>query len=90
MNRAHRCARRSPLIVNERFEGIGGFPIGSQDSVVSLLSGGFDSTVASYFTMRRGMRTHFCFFNLGGRQHELGVKEVAHIICGRNTALRRA
>lgn len=67
-------------IVNERFEGIGGFPIGSQDSVVSLLSGGFDSTVASFFTMRRGMRTHFCFFNLGGRQHELGVKEVAYYL----------
>ena len=23
------------------------------------------------------MRTHFCFFNLGGREHEVGVKEVA-------------
>ncbi len=67
-------------IVNERFEGIGGYPIGSQESVVSLLSGGFDSTVASFFTMRRGMRTHFCFFNLGGRQHELGVKEVAYYL----------
>ena len=28
-------------------------------------------------TMKRGMRTHFCFFNLGGREHEVGVKEVA-------------
>jgi thiamine biosynthesis protein ThiI len=27
--------------------------------------------------MKRGMRTHFCFFNLGGRDHEIGVKEVA-------------
>ncbi|HAD10702.1 MAG TPA: tRNA 4-thiouridine(8) synthase ThiI, partial [Porticoccaceae bacterium] len=26
---------------------------------------------------KRGLRTHFCFFNLGGRAHELGVKEVA-------------
>ncbi len=67
-------------IVNERFPGIGGFPLGSHESVVSLISGGFDSTVASYLTIRRGMRTHFCFFNLGGREHELGVKEVAHFI----------
>ncbi len=67
-------------VVNERYPGIGGFPLGTQESVVSLLSGGFDSTVASFLTMRRGMRTHFCFFNLGGRQHELGVKEVAHYI----------
>ncbi len=76
-------------IVNERFEGIGGFPIGSQESVVSLLSGGFDSTVASYFTLRRGMRTHFCFFNLGGREHELGVKEVAYYLWSKYSGYSR-
>lgn len=80
---------RQLYIVNERFEGIGGYPIGSQDAVVSLLSGGFDSTVASYFTMRRGMRTHFCFFNLGGRQHELGVKEVAYYLWSKYGAASR-
>jgi thiamine biosynthesis protein ThiI len=64
-------------VVNERHQGLGGFPLGSLDPVLSLMSGGFDSTVASYLTMRRGMRTHFCFFNLGGRDHEVGVKEVA-------------
>lgn len=77
------------FVVNERFEGIGGFPLGSQDSVVSLLSGGFDSTVASYFAMRRGMRTHFCFFNLGGREHELGVKEVAYYLWSKYGASSR-
>lgn len=68
------------FVVSAQYEGIGGFPLGTQESVVSLISGGFDSTVASFLTMRRGMRTHFCFFNLGGREHELGVKEVAHYI----------
>ena len=61
-------------------QGIGGFPMGVQQPVLSLVSGGFDSTVASYLTMKRGIRTHFCFFNLGGRAHELGVKEVAHFL----------
>ena len=65
------------FIVNQRYNGLGGFPAGSLDSVVSLISGGFDSTVSTYLTMKRGMRTHFCFFNLGGRDHEIGVKEVA-------------
>jgi thiamine biosynthesis protein ThiI len=64
-------------VVNERHKGLGGFPMGALDPVLSLISGGFDSTVSSYMTMRRGMRTHFCFFNLGGRDHEIGVKEVA-------------
>lgn len=76
-------------VVNERFEGLGGFPLGSQDSVISLMSGGFDSTVASFLTMRRGMRTHFCFFNLGGRDHERGVKEVAHYLWTRYGASSR-
>ena len=67
-------------LVEASVKGLGGYPIGSQDSVLSLISGGFDSTVASYLTMRRGLHTHFCFFNLGGRAHELGVKEVAHFL----------
>tara|TARA_R110001592_G_scaffold66438_1_gene203946 strand:+ start:5218 stop:6672 length:1455 start_codon:yes stop_codon:yes gene_type:complete len=64
-------------IVNRRIKGLGGYPMGSVDAVMSLISGGFDSTVSSYMTMKRGVRTHFCFFNLGGREHEVGVKEVA-------------
>jgi thiamine biosynthesis protein ThiI len=68
---------QSLFVIGQRHRGLGGFPIGSLDPVLSLLSGGFDSTVASYLTMKRGMRTHFLFFNLGGRDHEFGVKEVA-------------
>ncbi len=71
------------FVISQRFPGIGGFPLGGQESVVALLSGGFDSAVAAYLTMRRGMRTHFCFFNLGGRAHEVGVKEVAHHLWSR-------
>lgn len=67
----------SLFVVGRRHSGPGGYPVGSIDPVLSLLSGGFDSPVASYLTMKRGMRTHFLFFNLGGRDHELGVKEVA-------------
>ncbi|WP_250655444.1 tRNA uracil 4-sulfurtransferase ThiI [Alkalimarinus coralli] len=64
-------------IIEKRFEGLGGFPLGSLDSVLSLISGGFDSTVSSFLTMRRGLRTHYCFFNLGGSAHEIGVKQVS-------------
>ncbi len=64
-------------IVEARNSGLGGFPLGTQEDVLTLVSGGFDSTVATYMLMRRGLKTHFCFFNLGGKDHELGVKEVA-------------
>ena len=65
------------FIIDESIDGIGGFPLGTQDSVISLISGGFDSAVASYLSMKRGLRTHFLFFNLGGHEHEIAVKEVA-------------
>lgn len=64
-------------IIEQRYEGLGGFPLGTQDPVLSLISGGFDSTVSSYLTMKRGLKTHFCFFNLGGSAHEIGVKQVS-------------
>ena len=67
----------SVYVIEERHRGMGGFPMGSIDPVLSLISGGFDSPVASYLMMKRGIQTHFLFFNLGGRDHELGVKEVA-------------
>jgi len=66
------------FVIHARHEGIGGYPLGSLDQTLVLMSGGFDSTVAAYQMMRRGMLSHFCFFNLGGRAHELGVMEVAH------------
>ena len=64
-------------IITQRYKGLGGFPLGTQGDILSLMSGGFDSTVASYLTMKRGIKTHFVFFNLGGVAHEIGVKQVA-------------
>ena len=64
-------------IVIARYPGMGGYPLGIQDACLSLMSGGFDSTVASYETIKRGVITHFLFFNLGGKAHEIGVKQVA-------------
>lgn len=71
------------LLIRSRHEGIGGFPIGTQEDVMSLISGGFDSGVSSYMLMRRGCRVHYCFFNLGGSAHEIGVRQVAHYLWNR-------
>lgn len=65
------------FVVKQTHAGLGGYPLGGQDAVLSLLSGGFDSAVSSYMAIKRGLLTHFCFFNMGGRAHELAVKEVA-------------
>lgn len=67
-------------VVHSQHPGMGGYPLGALEQTLVLMSGGFDSTVAAYQMMRRGLMTHFCFFNLGGRAHELGVMEVAHYL----------
>ncbi|MDQ7983419.1 tRNA uracil 4-sulfurtransferase ThiI [Pseudomonas sp. G34] len=68
------------FVIHHQHPGLGGYPLGSLEQTLVLMSGGFDSTVAAYQIMRRGLMTHFCFFNLGGRAHELGVMEVAHFL----------
>lgn len=68
------------LLVKARHQGLGGYPIGTQEDVLSLISGGFDSGVSSYMLIRRGSRVHYCFFNLGGAAHEIGVKQMAYHI----------
>lgn len=76
-------------IVEQTLPGLGGFPLGSQESVLALISGGFDSTVACYQSIKRGLRTHFLFFNLGGVAHEVGVKEIAFYLWNRFGASHR-
>ncbi|MFZ7331650.1 tRNA uracil 4-sulfurtransferase ThiI [Avibacterium avium] len=71
------------MLVKARHTGLGGYPIGTQEDVLSLISGGFDSGVSSYMLIRRGSRVHYCFFNLGGAAHEIGVKQMAYHIWNR-------
>ncbi|ARP37491.1 tRNA uracil 4-sulfurtransferase ThiI [Vibrio syngnathi] len=66
--------------VIERHKGLGGFPLGTQEDLLSLISGGFDSGVSSYLHIKRGSKVHYCFFNLGGPAHEIGVKQVSHYL----------
>jgi tRNA uracil 4-sulfurtransferase len=51
------------LIFYDRFTAQGGLPSGSNFPVLSLLSGGFDSPVASYLMMRRGVFVDFLTFH---------------------------
>ncbi|WP_331343956.1 tRNA uracil 4-sulfurtransferase ThiI [Cellvibrio sp. UBA7661] len=76
-------------VLTSKAQGMGGYPLGAQDPVLSLISGGFDSTVSTYLCIKRGLRAHYCFFNLGGRAHEIGVKEVAYYLWNKYGASHR-
>ena len=77
------------FIVTEKHKGMSGFPIATQEDVLSLMSGGFDSAVASYQMIKKGARTHYCFFNLGGSAHEIGVKQVSYYLWNKFGASHR-
>lgn len=51
------------IVFHNRVPGLRGLPVGSSGEVLSLLSGGIDSPVASYMMTRRGCRVHFIFFD---------------------------
>ncbi|EPE37369.1 tRNA uracil 4-sulfurtransferase ThiI [Candidatus Photodesmus anomalopis] len=63
-----------------RIRGLGGFPLGTQEDVLSLISGGFDSAVSSYLHIKRGSKTHYCFFNLDGSIHEIMVRKISYFL----------
>ena len=76
-------------LIERAYKGLGGYPLASLEQVLVLMSGGYDSTVAAYQMIRRGILPHFCFFNLGGRAHELGVMEVAHFLWDKYASSQR-
>lgn len=67
-------------VVKSTQQGVGGYPVGMQDKIISLISGWFDSGVSTYSMMKRGCKVDFLFFNLWGSAHELWVKQVAYYL----------
>jgi thiamine biosynthesis protein ThiI len=66
-----------------RRPGQGGLPVGSGDRAVALVSGGFDSAVAAWQLLKRGVTFDYVFCNLGGASHRLGVLRVMKMIADR-------
>jgi len=46
--------REEAFVFTEKREGVGGLPLGSQETLVALVSGGIDSPVAAFEAMKRG------------------------------------
>ena len=77
-------------LIHSKVPGMGGFPLGSQDPVLSLISGGFDSPVAAQACLNRGSIVHFLFFNFGGNAHKVGVQQVAFYLWQRYASSHQA
>lgn len=67
----------------DKVAGHGGLPVGVEGRAISLVSGGFDSAVASWLLLKRGAQLDYVFCNLGGAAHRLGVLKVMRMITER-------
>jgi thiamine biosynthesis protein ThiI len=67
-------------LFHEKARGWGGLPIGVEGRALALVSGGFDSAVASLLMLKRGVELDYVFCNLGGAAHRLGVLKVMKVI----------
>jgi thiamine biosynthesis protein ThiI len=65
---------------SDKLPGQGGLPIGAEGRGLALVSGGFDSAVASWLLLKRGVSLDYLFCNLGGRAHRDGVFRVMKVI----------
>ena len=67
----------------DRIPGPSGLPLGVQGHALALISGGFDSAVAAWMALRRGIRLDYIFCNLGGSAYERMVVEVTKVLADR-------
>ena len=66
-------------VYRRRYPGPGGLPVGTSGRALVLLSGGIDSPVAAYLTLKRGARTHFVHFHSAPYTSEASVRKAEEI-----------
>lgn len=64
------------LVSCERMRGPGGLPVGSSGKVLSLLSGGIDSPVASWMMMKRGCSVDFLHLHSSPRKEDVLASKI--------------
>lgn len=68
---------------NQSWPGPGGMPAGTGGNALALLSGGYDSIVAAWHLMRRGVEVDFVHFRLGdGPSEEVALQVAKHLSDG--------
>lgn len=70
---------KDSFISTEKYKGQGGLPASSGGRAISLLSGGIDSPVASFLTMRKGVRLTLVHFHAYPETSKESINKVIEI-----------
>jgi len=68
------------VFFSERVPGPGGLPLGTGGRALGLLSGGYDSVVAAWYVMKRGIEVDFLHCRMGGGASERLALQVAKVL----------
>ncbi|NQV17258.1 MAG: tRNA 4-thiouridine(8) synthase ThiI [Armatimonadetes bacterium] len=68
------------FIYSEKIQGQGGLPVGVSGKAVSLLSGGIDSPVSSFYMMKRGAVATFVHFHSVPYTNKSSIEKVREMI----------
>lgn len=68
------------LIYSEKIKAYGGLPTGTAGNVISLISGGIDSPVASFQIMKRGCQVIYCHFHSYPQTSQQSIDHVKKLV----------
>ncbi len=73
-------AGKRSYIFTKKHKGAGGLPIGTGGNAIVLISGGIDSPVAAFMTMRRGAKLSFVHFHSYPVTSEMSVDKIRELV----------
>lgn len=71
---------KKAFIFSEKVKGAGGLPPSNKERALVLMSGGFDSAVAAWQMLKRGVACDFLFCNMGGKSTERQCLQVTKVL----------
>lgn len=73
-------SKKETYIYFQKIKGVGGIPVLSSGKAVTLLSGGIDSPVASFYMMKRGVKSIFLHFHAYPSTSKESIAKVKRIV----------
>ncbi|MHA0273040.1 tRNA uracil 4-sulfurtransferase ThiI [Mycoplasma sp. 48589B] len=65
---------------SEYYDGLGGLPVGVSGKVLHLISGGFDSPIAAFKMMKRGIKVDFLTFITPPQTDERTIEKITNLV----------